>query len=233
MDLLIRAQFIMGSILEIGVVHKASVLEMAIDSAFNYANYLNRIWYKFYEGFEGNGDTIIVEDETDEILNLSIYYLNLTDSAFNVFYKSRNLYPVKISKNKWYFPKGLRIDLGGIAKGYVLDKIRDILISFGIDTFYIDFGGSSMYSRNYKLTINTEFGQIELFNKTLSASSTIKPIEKTYHIYNPKLSKFIKDKREVVLICNSSTFCDVFSTAIIINPKLKERIKDSVRVFEK
>ncbi len=233
MGFLIRAQFVMGSILEIGIVQKANVSEMAIDSAFSYANYLNRIWYKFYEGFEGNGDTIMVEDETDEILNLSLYYLNLTDSTFNVFYKSKNLYPIRISRNRWYFPKGLRIDLGGIVKGYVVDKVKDILISFGIDTFYIDFGGSSIYSRNYKLTINTEFGQVELFNKALSASSSIKPIEKTYHIYDPKLNRFIEDKREVVLICNSAIFCDVFSTAIIINSKLKEKIKDSIMLFEK
>jgi len=221
----------MGSILKISIIEKNDFSYIAIDSAFAYANYLNSIWYKFYDGFEGNNDTLIVEDETDEILTLSLKYLEITDSFFNVFYKSKNLYPIRISKNKWFFPKGLKIDLGGIVKGYVVDKIKDILLSFNIDTFYIDFGSSSIYSHNYNLKLYSDvFGEIELFNKALSISSSIRPIEKTYHIFNPKENKFVKKKLNVLVICDNSTYCDVISTTLIINPKLKNKFKD-VKIF--
>lgn len=226
MELLIRAQFIMGSILKIGIEND-SISYIAVDSAFKYANYLNSIWYKYYEGFEGNGDTILVEDETDEILTLALNYLILTDSAFNIFYKSKNLYPIKISKGKWFFPKGLKIDLGGIVKGYVVEKIKGILLGFGLDTFYIDFGSSSNYSKNYNLELYSEtFGRIELYNKSLSISSSIRPIDSSYHIYNPKTGKVIKRKIEVLVIGENAIDCDVISTSIVINPNLREKFRD-------
>ncbi|MCS7245684.1 MAG: FAD:protein FMN transferase [candidate division WOR-3 bacterium] len=227
MEFLVRAQFIMGSILKIGIIENDSISIVAVDSAFKYANYLNSIWYKYYEGFEGNGDTIFLEEETDEILTLALNYLIITDSTFNIFYKSRNLYPVRISKRKWFFPKGLKIDLGGIVKGYVVDKIKEILLDFGLDTFYIDFGSSSIYSRNYNFELYSEtFGEIKLYNKSLSISSSIRPIDNSYHIYNPKIGKVIKRKLDVLVIGENAVDCDVISTSIIVNPYLKEKFKN-------
>lgn len=224
----------MGSILEIGIIEKSNFAHIAIDSAFKYANYVNKIWYKFYDGFEGEGDTIHVEYETDEILKLSLYFIQITDSTFNPFYKSKSLFPKRISEKLWYFPKGLKIDLGGIAKGYLVDRISDILTSFGIDTFYINFGNSSIYSRNYNLKLyNENFGEFEIFNEAISISSTIRPIEKTYHIYDPKASKYIKKNISVLLICENATECDVYSKAIIINPKLKSKLKiKDIKIFK-
>ncbi len=226
MEWLLRAQFIMGSILKIGIIQNSSNADLAVDSAFKYANYLNKIWFKFYDNFVGNNDTLIVEDETNEILDLSLNYIQITDSLFNPFYKSRGLFPIKISKKQWFFPKGLIVDLGGIAKGYLVDKIKDILLSFGIDTFYINFGNSSIYSHNYELNLYDEtFGNFKIKNKAISISSTIKPIEKKYHIYDPKSQKLIKERRKVLLICDKAVECDAISKAIIINPKLKEKFK--------
>jgi len=226
MEWLIRAEFIMGSILKIGVIESYPNSQIALDSAFKYANHLNKIWYKFYDNFVGNNDTLIVEEETDEILDSSLKYIQITDSLFNPFYKSKNLFPIKISKNQWFFPKGIVIDLGGIAKGYLVDKIKDIILSFGIDTFFINFGSSSIYSHNYELNLYDEtFGNFKIKNKAISISSTIRPVEKTYHIYNPKRQEFVKEKRKVLLICDNAIFCDALSKAIIINPKLKEKFK--------
>ncbi|MEO0197090.1 MAG: FAD:protein FMN transferase [candidate division WOR-3 bacterium] len=231
MEYLIRAQFIMGSILKIGIIENNPISQIAIDSAFKYANYLNSIWYKFYKNFEANGDTIAVEDETDEILKLSLYYIEITDSTFNPFYKSKNLFPIRISDKVWYFPKGLKIDLGGIVKGYVVDKVRDILLSFKIDTFYINFGSSSIYSRNYKLKLySKEFGEFEIFNEAISISSTIK--ENKYHIYDPRTSKPIKKNLTVLVICENATECEAYSKAFIIKPDLKNKIKvKALKIF--
>ncbi len=45
---------------------------------------------------------------------------------------------------------GQWIDLGGIAKGYVVDGIRDIFAEQGIDRFYVSAGGSSVaYGKDY------------------------------------------------------------------------------------
>ena len=43
---------------------------------------------------------------------------------------------------------GIEIDLGGIAKGYAVDKAKDVLINAGFTDGYISVGGSSIYVLN-------------------------------------------------------------------------------------
>jgi len=65
---------------------------------FKNRNNLNKIWFKFYDNFVGKNDTF-------EILELSLNYIQITDSLFNPFYKSKGLFPIKISEKRWFFSK--------------------------------------------------------------------------------------------------------------------------------
>jgi FAD:protein FMN transferase len=54
-----------------------------------------------------------------------------------------------INKTVFYLMKGVNIDLGGIAKGYALDKAVEILKSKGINNFLIS-GGGDIYANGFK-----------------------------------------------------------------------------------
>lgn len=62
-----------------------------------------------------------------------------------------NIEDVKINNNEIYLSKkGMELDLGAIAKGYIADKIIDYLISKGAKSAYINLGGNVLtYGLNY------------------------------------------------------------------------------------
>ena len=49
---------------------------------------------------------------------------------------------VEVQGNRVSLPAGCRLDLGGIAKGYIADRIRDYLTDQGVASAIIDLGGN-------------------------------------------------------------------------------------------
>ncbi len=70
----------------------------------------------------------------------------IAEAKSKVNYRWIKLYPksreVKLAKS------GMRLDLGGIAKGYTVDKIKTVLESRGITSFLIDGGGDLLCGDN-------------------------------------------------------------------------------------
>ncbi|MDD4028248.1 MAG: FAD:protein FMN transferase [Caldisericia bacterium] len=52
--------------------------------------------------------------------------------------------------------QGMYIDLSGILKGYILDKISDFFLNHGMDDYYVNFGGNLSISRDEPLYIGIE-----------------------------------------------------------------------------
>lgn len=57
-----------------------------------------------------------------------------------------------LSKTK----EGVKIDLGGIAKGYAVDLIQKILIEKGLTSGFINVGGSSIYILDYQKNLSVK-----------------------------------------------------------------------------
>jgi thiamine biosynthesis lipoprotein len=53
-----------------------------------------------------------------------------------------DLAAIHISGQKVQLPKGVRIDLGGIAKGYICDKVAERLRECGVKSALLNFGGN-------------------------------------------------------------------------------------------
>ncbi len=131
--------------------------------------------------------------------------------------------------------KGQRIDLGGIAKGYVTDKVKELLIKDGVSSALIDLGGniavlgSSPTSRKWKLGLQHPFmprgeyfGIVEVSDISVVTSG---PYEryfesggvKYHHIFNPATGYPAKsDLRSVTIISENSTDADALSTALFV-----------------
>ena len=131
--------------------------------------------------------------------------------------------------------KGQRIDLGGIAKGYVTDKVRALLIQEGIRSGLIDLGGNIAVFGNSPspgkwkiglqhpfMRIGEYFGIVEVSDVSVVTSG---PYEryfesggaKYHHIFDPLTGYPAQsDLASVTIIIEDSTDADALSTAIFV-----------------
>ena len=124
----------------------------------------------------------------------------------------------------------LEIDFGGIAEGYALKKIIDMMQKEGVDDALINFGGNiTSISKNHKwktyinepLKEIKPFREINLNNQSISTSSlygkfiNYKSV-KLSHIINPKTKKLKEYQNlSVSIISNNPVYSDALSTALI------------------
>lgn len=131
--------------------------------------------------------------------------------------------------------KGQRIDLGGIAKGYVTDKVRDLLVNWGVSSALIDLGGniavfgSSPKPGKWKLGLQHPFkprgeyfGIAEVSDVSVVTSG---PYERYFesdgvryhHIFDPGTGYPAQsDLASVTIISPDSTDADALSTALFV-----------------
>ncbi len=131
--------------------------------------------------------------------------------------------------------KGQRIDLGGIAKGYVTDKVRELLVNEGVSSALIDLGGniavfgSPPKPGKWKLGLQHPFmprgeyfGIVEVSGVSVVTSG---PYERYFesggvryhHIFNPATGYPAQsDLASVTIISEKSTDADALSTALFV-----------------
>ncbi len=213
---------------------------------------------------------IEVSKDTLQIVNLSKDYYNLTKGKFNIMmgavsqlwgFKDNsyripteeeikevenfiNIDDIVISQNTIYLrKKGERIDLGGIAKGYTLDKISNILEKSHISSALINFGGSVLTygDREWKVGIKNPRGDgiIGILSvKGNSFISTSGDYERFFiengkrycHIFDPDTCKPPAMAVSATVIGKNGVETDVYSTAFFILGKASEEIADNVGV---
>lgn len=208
---LLRAQVVMGTILEIEAYGKDA--EAFVDTIFSLANMMDSLWRGFWEGWVSRGETLYVDKLTDSLLILSMYYYKKTEGVFNPFYRGKG-FPERFGKGIWYFPKGCSFDPGGIAKGFALDVFVSVSKGLKLDSFLINFGGSSIYGKGvWKIRLPN--GELLTF-KDIFVSSSSSLRDNKPHIYDPRKKRFIKDKRWEFVVTTSGVEGDVLSTLKVI-----------------
>ena len=121
---------------------------------------------------QANGETVTVSNETVELLKKGIEYGKLTDGKFDITISSvTDLWDFTGNKdgilpNETLIQDALihvnyqniliegnevtlsdpetKIDVGGIAKGYIADKLKEYLVSEGVEHALINLGGNSL-----------------------------------------------------------------------------------------
>jgi thiamine biosynthesis lipoprotein len=144
--------------------------------------------------------------------------------------------------------EGMVVNLGGIGKGYAVDRARDILRGRGFRDFMIQFGGD-MYvagrsgDRPWRLGIqdprgpaNRIFATVDLSESTFSTSGDyarffIKDGRRYHHILDPATGEPARGCRSVTILTSSATVADGLSTGVfILGPEagmaLIERLPD-------
>ena len=122
------------------------------------------------------------------------------------------------------------VDLGGIAKGYALDRIKTYLESVGLKQYLINAGSSSillgekdsddhLFSVGIKDLDNTYLKLNNCFVSTSGISSQGVEINGVIysHIINPYTGSAINNYDAVVVISNNGAFGDALSTSMMNN----------------
>ncbi|MFV0561138.1 MAG: FAD:protein FMN transferase [Enterococcus sp.] len=131
--------------------------------------------------------------------------------------------------------KGMKIDLGAIAKGYITDEVVKVLKEQGVTTAIVDLGGNvyvmghsprgededwNVGIQDPNLSRGSILGSIKESNKTLVTSGIYERYlevdgEKYHHLFNPKTGyPFDNDIAGVTIITKKSIDGDGLSTAV-------------------
>ena len=127
--------------------------------------------------------------------------------------------------------KGMELGLGGIAKGYALEKAADILLEAGLSNFMF-FGGGQVVvhgkkgNRGWRVGVqhprlNDYFGFIEAEQGSIATSGDyehafIKDGKRWHHIIDLKTGRPVEHTSAVTVISDSAFYADAIDTALFI-----------------
>jgi len=143
---------------------------------------------------------------------------------------------------------GMRAHLGGIGKGYAVDRAAAILRGRGFRDFMIQSGGDLFVSgrrgdRPWRVGIrdprgpaDRSFAALDLTNRTFSTSGDyerffIRDGRRYHHILDPDLGEPARGCRSVTIVAATATLADALSTGVfVLGPEpgmaLIERLPD-------
>ena len=172
----------------------------------------------------GYGDVFNKKDLKDQILDMREILL---------------VSPDKISLIK----KGYNLDLGGIGKGYLIDKIKNILLENDIKFFLVN-GGGDIYATtdNGKpltvyledpINLGTYLGSIDLKNNSMCASSPykrswVKDKNTFSHIISPNSNQEIFSS---FVVSDSVVLSDCLATCLCIDPNILQNHNNLVESY--
>lgn len=125
---------------------------------------------------------------------------------------------------------GQGIDLGGIAKGYALDKAREMLVDAGISDAIINFGGSvSLIGKKRRIGIQNPnkltgvpVGSLDLIDESVVTSGDYERNVNAnghfiHHIVDPNSGyPSVSGIKSLTLIGSNAAILDAFSTACFV-----------------
>ena len=129
--------------------------------------------------------------------------------------------------------RGVKINLGGIAKGYGVDLARKIFAEKNIQSGLIDFGTSTIYAVGKKKIgiknprANELAAVVEVENAALSTSGDYEKFfivdnRRYHHIIDPKTCAPVENQISSVSVVvdgrekNCAMFADILSTAVFV-----------------
>ncbi|MBR2714827.1 MAG: FAD:protein FMN transferase [Ruminococcus sp.] len=195
----------------IRLLQKARKLSESCDGAFDVSVYeLVKLW-----GFDTKEYKVPTSDEVEKTLR----YVGYSD--------------VTIDKNDVLLKKGMSIDLGAIAKGYIGERLYDIMKNSEIDAGIINLGGMvvtySSENSSKEFSVGVEYPDTgDVFAKlNVSKPFTVtsggyqryfeKDSKRYHHILDPKTGKPSEsDISSVTVISDDGVANDALSTAFYV-----------------
>ena len=226
---------------------------------------------------EAHEKEVVVPEHICKLIEKSLEYGKMSGGVFDITYKSTgelwenngNKIPdektieekqrfvggdklnVNCIENKIKFAgKGVKIDLGGVAKGYAIDRAGEILKKHGIENFIVNYGGDMLFCGNkggkpWSIGIRNPDKPSEILKKLELGTSGCRGVatsgdyerffviegETFSHIMDPKTGKPVKDARSVTVIGKNATAADAAATAVSVALHEKETVEKIMENF--
>ena len=201
-----------------------------------------------------DGVDIEIDKRLYDIINVGVEYYDITNGLFNIasgnltgIWKNFidncdsvpsgldvniNIGDIVIEDNKYRKYNGVKIDLGGIAKGYVTEIVGNYLEDNGIYSYIINAGGNVKVGKAYNKdnfvvgitnpdNTNDIFTKVNINNMSVVTSGSYQRYceldDNVYsHIINP-VNKYPSNyMKSVTVISNSSIIGDIYSTYLYL-----------------
>jgi thiamine biosynthesis lipoprotein len=127
---------------------------------------------------------------------------------------------------------GMSIDLGGLAKGFALDRVAAELRAAGFRRGLLSFGQSSVWALGrpvdgpaWRLAVQDDegggLGVVELCDQALSVSSSLGKSstiagQRYGHVVDPRSGLALRDARRAIVVTRDATLAEVLSTALLV-----------------
>lgn len=202
---------------------------------------------------------VLLSDELYRVIDKALYYSRLSQGAFDISFSSVGVHydyrkrvmpsDKKIAKTLsalnyklvvldkqqrsiFFQHPDLKIDLGGIAKGYAVDLAIERLMQLGIGSAIVTAGGDSRILGDRKGTPwmvgirhprkqHETAVRIPLVNTAISTSGDyerffIKDDQRVHHIINPATGKSASDVQSVSVLSTLAIDSDALSTTVFV-----------------
>ena len=271
-----RSENFMGTIVTLNAT--GADAQAAVDESFRAIDALVKNIFadvKKIEDAAGSGEFVEVSADVYKILETAQIFSELTDGAFDVTcgaaielwgFRDKNfrvptneeLADVKNFVGHEHLQlrdgkvrvdrRGVKINLGGVAKGYGVDLVRKIFAKHGIEDGLIDFGTSTIFAFGVKKIgvknprVEGELSAvIELENSALSTSGDYEKFfvangRRYCHILNPKTCAPVEaDNFSVTVVVDGSvelcgTVADILSTAAFVDRERVEKVLSAQKI---
>ncbi len=208
---------------------------------------------------KSEGEPITVDADTAELLKTALEISKKSNGAFDISItpltelwniteadtppeqnsidealKNVDFNNITVDGNKVTATNGATIDLGGIAKGYIADKVKEYLKAKGVTRGMINLGGNVVLIGDndgtpYNVGIQKPFAEMGETALTVSLSDMTAVTSGIYeryfeyegeiyhHIIDPKSGYPVKNNiASITIICNNSAVADGLSTACLV-----------------
>lgn len=125
-------------------------------------------------------------------------------------------------------PEGVRIDLGGIAKGYAADRAAEVMRKSGVENGLVNAGGdiAAFGGRTWKVGIKHPrgpgiFATIPIKNRAVATSGDYERFftedeTRYFHILDPATGRPARGYSSATIIADTCTEADAWATALFV-----------------
>ncbi len=136
-----------------------------------------------------------------------------------------------IDENSLQKPAGFKLNLGSLAKGFIVDKVVKYLDTEGITTGYINAGGDiRIFGQKKTLKIGIQhprkangeiIAKLKIKDKSIVTSGDyeryfIKDDQRYHHILDPRTGNPSRNAASVTVIAEKAILADAYSTALFL-----------------
>ena len=237
-----RARYLMGTVLELSLFAESERAERASRAVFEEVSRLESLLSSWRDDSEISafnrqpvGKPLSVSPDTLACVASAIDWARRTDGVFDPTKKPRGFECVQIDHETgtltWRDRKH-SLDLGGIGKGFALDRARVVLESLGETRALLNFGGQILALDappgldGWPVLVRDPHDPAESagsYTVTQASVATSGSYERGGHLVDPRHGTVVVTSGSATVLHRSATAADALSTVAVVAP---ERIED-------